>query len=67
VINDPNPNIPQVVEVDLLRIPKVHYYEAFELLVPVLFDDDPYVRKNRGPSALSAVACRNPEHAFKRF
>jgi HEAT repeat protein len=66
-INDPNPNIRRAVEVGLLRIPKVHYHEAFELLMPLLFDEDTYVRKNCGPFALSAVAYRNPEHAFKRF
>lgn len=65
--NDPNPNIRRAIEVGLLRIPKVHYCEAFELLVPLLSDDDPYVRKNCGPFALSAVAYRNPEDAFNRF
>jgi hypothetical protein len=50
-INDPNPNIRRAVEVGLLRIPKVHYCEAIELLVPLLFDEDPYVRKNCGPFA----------------
>lgn len=66
-VNDPNPNIRRAVEVGLLRIPKVHYREAFELLIPLLPDDDPYVRKNCGPFALSAVAYRNPEDAFRRF
>lgn len=66
-VKDPNPNIRRAVEVGLLRIPKAHYREAFELLVPLLSDDNPYVRKNCGPFALSAVACRNPEDAFRRF
>jgi len=66
-VSDPNPNIRRAVEVGLLRIPKAHYCEAFDLLIPLLSDDNPYVRKNCGPFALSAVACRNPEDAFKRF
>lgn len=66
-VRDPNPNIRRAVEVGLRRIPKAHYHEAFELLVPLLSDDDPYVRKNCGPFALSAVAYRNPEDAFRRF
>lgn len=66
-VSDPNLNIRRAVEVGLLRIPKAYYGEAFELLVPLLFDDDPYVRKNCGPFALSAVGYRNPEDAFRRF
>ncbi len=66
-VHDPSPNIRRAVEVGLLRIPKAHYAEALELLIPLLSDDNPYVRKNCGPFALSAVACRNPEDAFGRF
>lgn len=66
-VRDPNPNIRRAVEVGLLRIDKRHYKEAFELLVPLLYDDDKYVRKNCGQFALSAVAFRNPDDAFKRF
>ncbi|MEW6685430.1 MAG: HEAT repeat domain-containing protein [Candidatus Edwardsbacteria bacterium] len=66
-IKDPNPNIRRALEVGLLRINKKHYREAFELLVPLLYDDENYVRKNCGPFALSAIAYRNPDDAFKRF
>lgn len=66
-VHDPNPNVRRAVEVGLLRIPKKHYREAFELLLPLLTDDNPYVRKNCGPFALSAVAFRNPPDAFMRM
>ena len=66
-VRDPNPNIRRAVEVGLLRIPKEHYREAFELLVPLLNDEDRYVRKNCGPFALSAVAFRDPADAYRRF
>jgi HEAT repeat protein len=66
-VKDPNPNIRRAVEVGLLRINKKHYQEAFELLVPLLYDDDNYVRKNCGPFALSAIAYRNSDDAFNRF
>ena len=66
-VHDPNPNIRRAIEVGLLRIPQIYYREAFKLLVPLLSDDDPYVRINCGPFALSAVAYRNPEDAFGRF
>lgn len=66
-VRDPNPNIRRAVEVGLLRIRKEHYREAFELLIPLLYDEDTYIRKNCGPFALSAVAFRNPDDAFRRF
>lgn len=66
-VRDPNPNIRRAIEVGLLRIDKRYYKEAFELLVPLLYDGDRYVRKNCGPFALSAVAYRNPDDAFRRF
>lgn len=66
-VKDPNPNIRRAVEVGLLRINQRYYKEAFELLIPLLYDDDNYVRRNCGPFALSAVAYRNPDDAFKRF
>ena len=66
-VSDSNPNIRRAVEVGLLRISKAHYRDAFELLAPLLSDDDLYVRKNCGPFALSAVAYRNPADAFERF
>jgi len=64
---DPNPNIRRAVEVGLLRIPAHHYADAFDLLALLLVDADPYVRKNCGPFALSAVAMRNPVDALARF
>ncbi len=66
-VRDPNPNVRRAVEVGLLRINKKHYKEAFELLIPLLYDDDNYVRKNCGPFALSAVAYRNPDYTFAQF
>jgi HEAT repeat protein len=59
-VKDPDPNIRRAIEVGLLRINKKYYQEAFELLVPLLHDNDKYVRKNCGPFSLSAVASRNP-------
>lgn len=64
---DPDPNIRRAVEVGLLRIPARHYPEAMELLTPLLPDANPYVRRNCGPFALSAVAFRDPEESFRRF
>lgn len=66
-VQDSNPNIRRAVEVGLLRISKEHYQEAFALLVPLLYDNDTYIRKNCGPFALSSVALRSPDDAFKRF
>ncbi|MBU4000008.1 HEAT repeat domain-containing protein, partial [Patescibacteria group bacterium] len=62
-----NPNIRRALEVGLLRIPKAHAKEAFSLLLPLLNDDNRYVRKNCGPFALSAVSYKIPSFAFKEF
>lgn len=66
-VKDANPNIRRAVEVGLLRIDKKYFQEAFELLLPLLYDGDPYVRKNCGSFELSAIAYRNPAVAFTRF
>lgn len=66
-VKDSNPNIRRAVEVGLLRIDDKYYEEAFELLIPLLYNHAEYVRKNCGPFALSAVAYRKPTESFKRF
>ncbi len=66
-VKDQNPFLRRAVEVGLLRINRRHYDAAFDLLIPLLYDDHPYVRKNCGPFALSAVAYRNPPESFTRF
>lgn len=62
-----NPNIRRAVEVGLLRINKKYVKEALELIEPLLYDSNKYVRKNCGPFALSHICYRNPDFAFKKI
>ena len=66
-VRDPEPNIRRSVEVGLLRINKKYVNESLELLEPLLYDSDNYVRKNCGPFALSAVCSKDPDLAFKQL
>jgi len=45
-VKDPNRNIRRAVEVGLLRIKKEFVPHALDLLDPLIYDDDSYVRKN---------------------
>src|SRR4030042_6276314 len=64
LINNTNPNIRRAVEVGLLRIKKEYSSEALKLLKVLIYDSDPYVRKNCGPFALSSIGYRSPELTF---
>jgi 3-methyladenine DNA glycosylase AlkD len=66
-VAEPNPNIRRAVEVGLLRIKKEHIPHALDLLDPLMYDDDNYVRKNCGPFALSHVGYKDPDTTFKRL
>lgn len=66
-VRDSNPNIRRAVEVGLLRISKKYVKEALELLEPLLYDSDKYVRKNCGPFAISHVCHKDPGLAFKKL
>lgn len=66
-VRDPNPNIRRAVEVGLLRIKKEYVADALELIEPLLYDDNVYVRKNCGPYALSHICHKNAELAFKKL
>jgi len=64
---DPNPNIRRAVEVGLLRIKKEFIPHALDLLDPLMYDDNAYVRKNCGPFALSHAGYKDPNATFKRL
>ena len=66
-VADPNPNIRRAVEVGLLRIKKEFIPHALDLLDPLMYDDEVYVRKNCGPFALSHVGYKDPDITFKRL
>lgn len=66
-VTDPNPNIRRAVEVGLLRIKKEHAPYALDLLDPLMYDNNVYVRKNCGPFALSHVGYKDPDTTFKRL
>jgi len=66
-VTDSNPNIRRVVEVGLLRIKKEFIPQALDLLDPLMYDDDIYVRRNCGPFALSHVGYKDPDITFKRL
>lgn len=66
-VKDSDPNIRRAVEVGLLRIKKEYVKDAIELLEPLLYDDNIYVRKNCGPFALSYVCYKNPDFAFQKL
>jgi HEAT repeat protein len=63
-IKDSNPDIRRAVEVGLLRIKKEYSSDALKLLKVLIYDSDPYVRKNCGPFALSSIGYRSPELTF---
>jgi len=66
-IAESNPNIRRAVEVGLLRIKKKFIPHALDLIDPLMYDDDVYVRKNCGPFALSHVRYKDPDTTFKRL
>jgi len=66
-VKDPNPNIRRAVEVGLLRIKKEFASHALDLLDPLVYDNDSYVRKNCGPFALSHVGYKDPDTTFQRL
>ena len=66
-VAEPNPNIRRAVEVGLLRIKKEFIPHAMDLLAPLAYDDNAYVRKNCGPFALSHVGYKDPDATFKRL
>jgi len=66
-VADLNSNIRRAVEVGLLRIKKKFVPHALDLLDPLMYDDNVYVRKNCGPFALSHVGYKDPETTFKRL
>ena len=66
-VADPNPNIRRAVEVGLLRIKKEFIPHALDLLDPLMYDDNVYVRKNCGPFGLSHVGYKDPDTTFKRL
>lgn len=66
-VKDSSPNIRRAVEVGLLRIKKEFIPAALDLLDPLMYDDNNYVRKNCGPFALSHVGYKDPKITFKRL
>ncbi|MFC1682129.1 HEAT repeat domain-containing protein [Nanoarchaeota archaeon] len=66
-VRDSDPNIRRAVEVGLLRIKKEHIPLALELIEPLLYDEDNYVRKNCGPFALSHIGYKDPEATFSKL
>lgn len=66
-VKDPNPNIRRAVEVGLLRIKKEFVPHVLNLLEVLIYNNNPYVRKNCGPFALSHVGYKNPEATFQRL
>lgn len=66
-VKDPNPNIRRAVEVGLLRIKKEFVPHALDLLGPLMYDDNLYVRKNCGPFALSRVGRKDPKATLQRL
>lgn len=66
-VEDPDPNIRRAVEVGLLRIKKESVPYALDLLEILIYDENPYVRKNCGPFALSHVGYKDPRITFERL
>jgi HEAT repeat protein len=66
-ISDDDPHIRRAVLVGLVRIDKKHVKKAFELIEPLLYDRDTYVRRNCGPFVLSRLCNKNPEIALARL
>lgn len=66
-VKDSDPNIRRAAEVGLLRIKKEYAKDALELLEPLLYDKNIYVRKNCGPFALSFVCYKNPDLGFQKL
>lgn len=66
-VKDPNPNIRRATEVGLLRVKKEFATEALDLLEPLLYDDNVYVRKNCGSFALSHVGYKDPDSTFQKL
>jgi len=66
-IKNPNPNIRRATEVGLLRIKKEFVPQALDLLEPLLYDDNVYVRKNCGPFVLSSVGYKDPVSTFQKL
>ena len=66
-VKDPNPNIRRAVEVGLLRIKKEFVPHALDLLDPLMYDNNSYVRKNCGPFVLSHLGRKNPDATFQRL
>ncbi len=66
-VKDKNPNIRRAVEVGLLRLKKEHSQDALKLLEVLIYDTDPYVKKNCGPFALSYIGYRSPELTFQKL
>jgi len=66
-VKDPNPNIRRAVEVGLLRIKKEFVPHALDLLDPLMYDNNPYVRKNCGSFALSHVGYKDFHATFQRL
>jgi len=66
-VKNPNPNIRRAVEVGLLKIKKEFVSYALDLLDPLMYDHNVYVRKNCGPFALSRVSYKDSTTAFKRL
>ncbi len=66
-VAEPDPNIRRAVEVGLLRIKKEFIPHALDLLDPLMYDDNTYVRKNCGPFALSHVGRKSPSITFKQL
>lgn len=66
-VKDLSPNIRRAVEVGLLRIEKKFVPHALDLLEVLIYDDNPYVRKNCGPFVLSHVGHKNSDITFQRL
>lgn len=66
-VKDPNPNIRRVTEVGLLRIKKEFVPQSLDLLEPLLYDNNVYVRKNCGPFVLSSIGYKDPISTFKKL
>lgn len=66
-VAESNPNFRRAVEVGLTRIKKEFIPHALDLLDPLLYDSNVYVRKNCGPFALSHVGYKDSDTTFKRL
>lgn len=66
-IKDKNPNIRRAVEIGLLRINKKFVPQSLDLIEPLIYDDNPYVRKNCGAFALSHIGYKNPDLTFRKL